>query len=161
VVPGPPAQRLIVGETAFTFGIFESALDPMALPLHLTQSEEGCIDRGIGQSVLDRFRRSHLAPDNKMPASRLGFLAIPGPNPAMGDIDRQLTARAVAQDVTGPVLGTKPPGQALHGDGRRGSLLFSERASAAALRLGDMQPRGLCCMDPPANSNEMTAISTC
>src|ERR1019366_2434347 len=59
--------------TAFTFGIFESALNPVALSLHLTQPEEGCINRGIGQGVFDRFHRFDLAPDDQMPATRLDF----------------------------------------------------------------------------------------
>src|SRR5450755_3004483 len=84
----------------------------------------GVFQPGIGQGVFDRFHRFDLAPDDQMPASRLGFLAIPGPYPAVGDIDLQLTPRAVARGVTGPVLGTKPFGQALHGERRRGSLML-------------------------------------
>jgi hypothetical protein len=33
VVPGLPAQRLIIGQAALAFGIFEDALYPIAMPL--------------------------------------------------------------------------------------------------------------------------------
>ena len=34
VVPGPPPQHLIVRQAALAFGIFEGALDPIAMSLH-------------------------------------------------------------------------------------------------------------------------------
>ena len=78
-----------------------------------------------------------------MPASRPGFLAVPDPDPSVRDIDLQLTARAVAQDAARPVLRRETLGQFLHGDRRRGGLLFLRRASAAGRRLGNVQARVL------------------
>ena len=71
VMPGSPAQRLIVGQSALALAVFESALDPVALPLHLAQSERRRIGWGVRQAVFDRIDRLHLAPDDQMPASRL------------------------------------------------------------------------------------------
>jgi hypothetical protein len=35
MMPGAPTLRLIIGEAALTPAIFETALDPIAMPLHL------------------------------------------------------------------------------------------------------------------------------
>src|SRR5271155_3432360 len=40
-----------------------------------------------------------------MPASRSFFLTVPEPDPAVSDVDSQLSARAVAQEAARPVLG--------------------------------------------------------
>jgi hypothetical protein len=55
VMPGPPAECLIVPEAALTLGILERALDPVSLTLHLPQMQDGCIGPGIGQGVFDRL----------------------------------------------------------------------------------------------------------
>src|SRR5277367_7071247 len=97
-MPRSPSQRLIVGQAAFALTVFESALDPVALPLHLRQLEPGCIGGGVRETVFDRLDRSYLAPDDQMPASRSFFLTVPEPDPTVSDVDSQLSARAVAQD---------------------------------------------------------------
>src|ERR1700749_1408215 len=86
-MPWPPSQRLIIGEAALAFGVFESALDPVALPLHLGQSEPRRIGGGVREAVFDRLDRSNLAPDDQMPASRSLFLAVPDPDPAGRDVN--------------------------------------------------------------------------
>src|SRR5271170_2712956 len=141
VMPWPPSQRLIIGETALAFGVFESALDPVALPLHLGQSEPRRIGGGVREAVFDRLDRSNLAPDDQMPASCSLFLAVPDPDPAGRDVNPQLSARAVAQDAARPVLGRDALGQFLDGDGRRCGLLLLRRTPAARLGGGNMESR--------------------
>src|ERR1700749_3582829 len=140
-MPWPPSQRLIIGEAALAFGVFESALAPVALPLHLGQSEPRRIGGGVREAAFDRLDRSNLAPDDQMPASRLLFLAVPDPDPAGRDVNPQLSARAVAQDAARPVLGRDALGQLLDGDGRRGGFLLLRRTPAARLGGGNMESR--------------------
>ena len=60
VVPCPPAQRLIIGQAALALGIFESALDPIALPLHLRETQQGRLGQSIGKGVFDGLARCLL-----------------------------------------------------------------------------------------------------
>src|SRR5277367_3921223 len=140
-MPRSPSQRLIVGQAAFALTVFESALDPVALPLHLRQLEPGCIGGGVRETVFDRLDRSYLAPDDQMPASRSFFLTVPEPNPTVSDVDSQLSARAVAQEAARPVLGRDALGQFLDGDRLRDGLPLLRRPPAARLGRGNIESR--------------------
>src|SRR5271170_520700 len=108
MMPGSPTQGLIVGQAAFALAVLEGALDPIALALHLGQSKAWRIFRRVRQAVFDRLRRSDLAPDDQTPAPRLGFLAVPDPDPPGRDFDLQHSARAVAQDLACPRVRVEP-----------------------------------------------------
>src|SRR5712671_4683214 len=56
-VPSLPAQRLIIGQAELTFGVLEDALHPIAVPLHLGQTQRLRVSWGVGQAVLDRPRK--------------------------------------------------------------------------------------------------------
>src|SRR5271170_7301388 len=76
-----------------------------------------------------------------MPASRSFFLTVPEPDPAVSDVDSQLSARAVAQEAARPVLGRDALGQFLDGDRLRDGLPFLRRPPAARLGRGNMESR--------------------
>jgi hypothetical protein len=76
VVPSPPARHLIVCPTALTLGMFKYALNSVALTLHLAQTQQRRINRGVGRGELDGLRRSHLAADYQLPPPRRGLLTI-------------------------------------------------------------------------------------
>src|SRR6202522_1963416 len=118
-------KRARPSSAALAFGVFEPRR----------------IGGGVREAVFDRLDRSHLAPDDQMPASRSLFLAVPDPDPAGRDVNPQLSARAVAQDAARPVLGRDALGQFLDGDGRRCGLLLLRRTPAARLGGGNMESR--------------------
>lgn len=55
VMPGQPAQRLIIGQAALALGVFERAFDPVSVALHARKLMRGCIDRGIRQTIFERL----------------------------------------------------------------------------------------------------------
>jgi hypothetical protein len=95
-----------------------------------------------------------------MPVPWFGFLAIPQPDPPVGDIAAQFAARAVAQDMARPVARAKPGHQAFHRNRlhrclplcRRAPPLYVARSPAAPLvrwngKLRPLSPNPLGAMD--------------
>ena len=87
MVPRLPTPDLVVRHAASAFGILKRALNEMPRRLHFRQATQTGLGLGIGQAEL-QFRAVDLAAHQQIPASRLGFLAVPQPHPlgqAIGD----------------------------------------------------------------------------
>ena len=122
------------------------------MPLHLRQTQDRRICRGIGQGVFDRLLRFHLAPDDQVPTPRCVFLTVPQPNPPVREFDPQCPARAVAQDAAHPSRRIKPLDQAFHRDRFHRCPPLLRRTQAARPRrrnhkLGPLGPNPLGAMD--------------
>src|SRR5947208_15544334 len=124
-MPGTPTPHLVVGQTALAFAIFERALNPKALPLHLHQPLQGDLRRGIAQRVLDFVARAHFPRRHQMPETSLLFIAIPQPHALMQRFYTQLSSRPATSSDFLPTLGGLSLHPAVHA--LTGALRFETR----------------------------------
>ena len=97
VMPWPPSQRLIIGEAALAFGVFESALDPVALPCIWASRSRGVSAEAFERLYLIVLTDPTSLPDDQMPASRSLFLAVPDPDDPAGRNAFELDAASASR----------------------------------------------------------------
>lgn len=97
MVPVAPPTDLVIPQPHILFALLQGALDPMALSLHERPPGGQRGGRGVAETVLDLGRDLHFPADDQMPMPRLGFVAIPQPDPLMEDVHRQTAFGTLAQ----------------------------------------------------------------
>lgn len=80
VMPASPPVNLIFAEATLLLGVFECALDEIALPLHVGNPLDWGVGSGVRQAVLQSVR---LSRHDQVPLVRLVIAALVEPYPSV------------------------------------------------------------------------------